>query len=150
VSALVLPGSAQEEAPTGSIGFPGALIGPDMTQLWQRFPPRSSALSWPATGQGREPLLARLSADPFLVEEDRVARQRRRLGLVRLLDWLAEQPGDTWQQRWRASGADTMGNADWWHPLLAWAGPGNSHGGCHREHPAGLRAAAGRRRCDPP
>ncbi|WP_211241229.1 site-specific integrase [Pseudonocardia spinosispora] len=128
MSALVLPGSVQETS-AGSIGSTAALIGPDMTQLWQRFPPRLSAPSWPATEQGREPLLARLSATPFLVEEDRVARQRRRLGLVRLLDWLEEQPGDTWQQRWQASDADMMGNADWWHPMLAWARPQNPHGG---------------------
>jgi len=25
------------------------------------------------------------------------------------MDWLADQPGDTWQQRWVASGADTAG-----------------------------------------
>jgi hypothetical protein len=73
------------------------LLGPDMTQLWQRYPPRPAPPSWPATEQGRDALLARLLAGPFTVEEDRVARQRRRLGLVRLLDWLATLPGDTWQ-----------------------------------------------------
>ena len=61
--------------------------------------------------------------------EDRAARARRRLGLVRLLDWLAEHPGDTWQQRWLVSGADAMGNAEWWRPLLAWARPRNPRAG---------------------
>lgn len=115
-----------EQAPRGASG---ALIGPDMTQLWQRFPPRSPAPSWPMTEQAREALLARLLAPPFTVEENRVARQRRRLGLVRLLDWLTEQPGDTWQQRWLVSGADAKGNADWWRPLLAWARPRNPSAG---------------------
>ena len=100
-----------------------------MTQLWQRFPPRTSAPSWPATEQTREALLARLLAAPFTVEEDRAARARRQLGLVRLLDWLGEHPGDTWQQRWLASGADAMGNAEWWRPLLAWARPRNPRAG---------------------
>ena len=35
----------------------------------------------------------------------------QRLGLPLLLDWLEEQPGQTWQQRWLASGADTAGQA---------------------------------------
>ena len=29
------------------------------------------------------------------------------LGLASLLDWLEDQPGDSWQDRWLASGADT-------------------------------------------
>ena len=63
------------------------------------------------------------------LEEDRAARARRQLGLVRLLDWLGEHPGDTWQQRWLARGADAMGNAEWWRPLLAWARPRNPRAG---------------------
>ena len=122
-----------------------------MTQLWQRFPPRPSAPSWPATEQTREALLARLLAAPFTVEEDRAARARRRLGLVRLLDWLAEHPGDTWQQRWLVSGADAMGNAQWWRPLLAWARPRNPRAGVSTS--SNLRVCAlllDRRRRDPP
>jgi len=37
----------------------------------------------------------------------------RRFGLVRVLDWLEQQPGATWQERWIASGADAAGNAGW-------------------------------------
>jgi hypothetical protein len=114
-----------EPAPTAA----AAVIGPDMTQLWQRFPPRTSAPSWAATEQAHEALLATLLAAPFTVDEDRVGRARRRLGLVRLLGWLAEQPGETWQQRWLVSGADAMGNAEWWRALLAWARPRNPRAG---------------------
>ena len=32
--------------------------------------------------------------------------QRRVRGLALLLDWLAAQPGETWQDRWLASSAD--------------------------------------------
>lgn len=42
---------------------------------------------------------------------DRVQQTRRR-GLPLLLDWLEDQPGQTWQQRWLASGADAAGE-DW-------------------------------------
>jgi len=80
-------------------------VGPDMQQLWRRFPPRAAATTWPVTEQRREPLLAELLAASALVDEGRAAQQRRRLGLTRLMDWLADQPGDTWQQRWVASGA---------------------------------------------
>ena len=31
------------------------------------------------------------------------------LGLKSLLDWLEDQPGDSWQDRWLASGADSAG-----------------------------------------
>ena len=119
MSAPVLPAPDQQMSSAGS----ARPIGPDMAQLWRRFPPRSPAASWPMTEQAREALLARLLTAPFTVEDGPAARARRRLGLARLLDWLAEHPGDTWQQRWLVSGADAMGNAQWWGPLLAWARP---------------------------
>ena len=79
------------------------------------------------------------------------ARARRRLGLVRLLDWLAEHPGDTWQQRWLVSGADAMGNAAVVAPAAGLgAATQPARRGVDLEQPAGLRAAAHRRRRDPP
>ena len=51
-------------------------------------------------------MLARLLAPPFRLDKPgRPARSGRR-GLTRILDWLAGQPGDTWQERWAASGAE--------------------------------------------
>jgi hypothetical protein len=120
------PMALDQQTPTAGFARP---IGPDMAQLWRRFPPRSPAASWPMTEQAREALLARLLTAPFTVEDGPAARARRRLGLARLLDWLAEHPGDTWQQRWLVSGADAMGNAQWWRPLLAWARPRNPRAG---------------------
>jgi len=120
---------AEVQAGRSPTAAAASLMGPDMSQLWQRFPPRNSTPSWPMTEQTREALLTRLLAAPFTVEEDRAARARRRLGLVRLLDWLTEQPGDTWQQRWLVSGSDVLGNAQWWRPLLAWARPRNPRAG---------------------
>jgi integrase len=62
-------------------------------------------------------VLARLLAPPFTLG-GADAQQRRRRGLIGVVDWLAEQPGSTWQQRWQASGAEALGNADWWRPWL--------------------------------
>jgi integrase len=41
---------------------------------------------------------------------------------LRLLDWLQAQPGQTWQERWKASGADTGGQGDpgWKSAPAAW------------------------------
>jgi hypothetical protein len=94
-----------------------AALAPDMRQLWQRFPPRPRPSTWPATERSRDELLARLLTPPFTVG-DQGARERRRRGLVGVVNWLAGQPGTTWQQRWSASGAEAMGNADWWRPAL--------------------------------
>ncbi|MGA2307604.1 MAG: site-specific integrase [Acidimicrobiales bacterium] len=67
-------------------------------------------------------------AASFAIDEGRIGQQKRRLGMVRLLGWLSDESGDTWQQRWEASGANEAGNADWWKPMLAWARPHKSHG----------------------
>ena len=46
--------------------------------------------------------------------------QERRRGLIRVLDWLEAQPGDTWQDRWITSGADAAGNPAWRGLLAGW------------------------------
>jgi len=56
--------------------------------------------------------MTRLMADPFL-GGPATGLQNRRRGLTRILDWLERQPGDTWQDRWLASAADTCGNQAW-------------------------------------
>jgi hypothetical protein len=55
--------------------------------------------------------MARLLDDPLTATLGLQADRRR--GLVRVLDWLEHQPGDTWQDRWLASGADAEGNLAW-------------------------------------
>lgn len=81
------------------------------TLISARFPGRSRAAGWPATMQGREQVLDRLTRTPFLLDSAGAQKERRR-GLVALLDWLGAQPGESWQDRWLAGGADTAG-ADW-------------------------------------
>ncbi|MGN9789320.1 tyrosine-type recombinase/integrase [Nonomuraea sp. ZG12] len=64
--------------------------------------------TWWQTRQEREALTARLLSsftNPEAARRDLV----RRRGLTKLLDWLERQPGDTWQDRWLASGADAAG-----------------------------------------
>ena len=99
--------------PSGGATVPA--YGPDMQRLHRRYPARVVPPSWSGTCQDRDQLLARLLAPPFT---DVAMRARRQRGLVSVLDWLAGQPGHTWQERWQASGADELSNADWWRPSL--------------------------------
>jgi integrase/ribosomal protein S28E/S33 len=73
-----------------------------------RFPARPVAQAWPASGQDRARVLALVAAAAAGLPESRIHANHRR-GLPVLLDWLEEQPGRTWQQRWLASGADAAG-----------------------------------------
>jgi len=76
------------------------------------YEPRPSEQNWWQTRQSRQGLVERLLGlftDPGA---GRTRDKTRRRGLVKLLDWLQRQPGDTWQDRWLASGADSAG-FDW-------------------------------------
>jgi hypothetical protein len=106
------PSSARQPAPPGR-------AAEDVSALLIRFPPRSPATAWPATGQTREQVLDRLFAPPF-VPASPVSQAHRRRGLRRMLDWLTDQPGDTWQERWIASGADAAGNPAWRGLVMDW------------------------------
>jgi hypothetical protein len=83
-----------------------------MAELSRRFPSRALEADWPVTGQRRGHVLARLLAPPFTASGD-AQQSSRRIGLTKLVHWLEEQPGRTWQQRWVASGADAAGNLGW-------------------------------------
>ena len=89
-------------------------------QLLSRFPPRVVAGSWPATQAGRSQVLSRLLAPPFALEHSG-SQQSRRLGLLCVVNWLQTQPGNSWQDRWLASGAQ---DHDDWRELLASAPAG--------------------------
>lgn len=92
-----------------------AVSGPDMKQLHRRYPARDVPVSWPGTCLDRDVLVSRLLAPPFT---DPAMRVRRTRGVVSVVDWLGDQPGRTWQERWQATGADALGNADWWRPFI--------------------------------
>jgi len=81
-------------------------------ELRRQFPPRPQQTSWPHTTQSREEVLHRLDHSPFRAEHRRTHVPRLR-GVGKFLDWLATFPGDTWQQRWLASGQQESSGADW-------------------------------------
>ena len=62
--------------------------------------------------------MQRLSDGPFLAGNPLTADSRH-LRLGRMLDWLASQPGQTWQERWQASGAEQAGR-QWPQLPAAW------------------------------
>ena len=73
---------------------------------------------WPATRQDREEAFERLTSGIFVLDND-ASQERRRRALKWFLDWLSDQPGETWQQRWMASGADAAGG-NWRQEPIAW------------------------------
>jgi integrase len=99
VTVAANPGGRAAQVTPARTGQPG----------WRsRFPARPVAESWPAAGQDRAPVLALVASASAGLPESRIHASHRR-GLPVLLDWLGEQPGRTWQQRWLASGADAAG-----------------------------------------
>jgi site-specific recombinase XerD len=87
--------------------------------LRAQFPARVVPATWTATCLDRDGVIARLVVPPF-TPDSADSQPRRRLMLLRMLDWLQAQPGDTWQERWIASGASTDGRIDWRVPAIEW------------------------------
>ena len=87
--------------------------------LRERFPPRLAEAAWNLTRQDRAAVLGRLMAPPFALANSS-SQSYRKFGLIRVLDWLAAQPGRTWQDRWNASGAAIDGHADWRPAVAQW------------------------------
>jgi integrase-like protein len=85
--------------------------------VMRQFPPRPHPGRWPGATLDREQASAMLLAPPFRMESRGGQRQRSRcLGLI--LDWLQDQPGATWQERWTASGAED--GVDWRDLAAGW------------------------------
>jgi integrase len=82
---------------------------PEQPPEWE---PRPLPGTWWQTCQEREALAGRLLTAFTSAAAGRGRDQTRRRGLAKLLDWLQSQPGETWQDRWLASGADAAG-FDW-------------------------------------
>jgi hypothetical protein len=83
---------------------------------------RPDAVSWPQTRASRDQVTARMLE---LAGQAAGSLPLHRMSVRRLLDWLEDQPGSTWQQRWKASGAEKAGK-NWAVPL---AGSGRRGGG---------------------
>jgi hypothetical protein len=106
--------------------FPDIGMGPEapisqtrmLAALVVRFPPRPVDTHWPCAAHGRAQVLELMSSASVAAPDSHIQRMQRR-GLPALLDWLEEQPGDTWQERWLRSGADAAGE-DWARTPAQW------------------------------
>ncbi len=78
----------------------------------REFPPRSLAASWPATRASRDTVVSEAMACSYAGAENSQSRHFRRLGVLRMLDWLEAQPGSSWQDRWHA-GCRAAAAQDW-------------------------------------
>jgi hypothetical protein len=92
---------------------------PQLADVRMRFPARTVAESWPATTAGRAELVTRLQQPPFPRDNART-QSARRLAVQRMLDWLEQFDGLTWQQRWNTSTAVVQPYQDWRGEALAW------------------------------
>jgi hypothetical protein len=106
---------------TGTVTFPGIAARPSKARRESArtaFPPRPAVTDWPATGQDRGEVFQQLSSGIFVLA-NADSQERRKRALTWFLDWLSAQPGETWQQRWMASGADEAGG-NWRDQPIAW------------------------------
>ena len=99
-----------------------AMPGPTQngSELLTRFPPRPVASSWSTTETGRSQMVGRVLAPPFALAHS-ISQQSRRQGVLAVVSWLQARPGDTWQARWLASGAEQQ--TDWRSLVDTPAGP---------------------------
>ena len=109
ISAVAAP--AEQSKDTNGDWPPQSDDTRDVAAWRARFPPRPTVDRWPATGVDRQALDQRAS-EALCAPVSKSIRLLGLRGLLMLLDWLAEHPGDTWQERWLASGADAAGD-DW-------------------------------------
>ena len=85
---------------------------PRNSRLREQFPPRPAREWWPAMDQDQDEVLRRLTSPPFLPKVNATGAGRRR-GTAKVLRWLSSFQGDTWQQRWEASGAEDHPGSSW-------------------------------------
>jgi integrase len=83
-----------------------------------RFPSRPIAATWPIEFCNRQTAIQLATHAPLVIRNPVVQAKRVR-GLGHLLDWLTDQPGDSWQQRWRNSAAEALGSR-WRQAPIAW------------------------------
>lgn len=97
-----------------------------VARLIERFPPRPRSPSWPTTVLPRGQMEHLVSSSPLLGGLDERTRLARLRGVGIVIDWLETKPGDNWQQRWDASGADDPTPSDWRRLVTDAGGPGRS------------------------
>ena len=106
-------------AGTQDEAVPARRLTAETAVLWRKFPPRSLAASWPATRASRDTVVSEAMACPYAAGENDQSRYFRRLGVLRMLDWLEVQPGSAWQDRWHA-GCRAAAGQDWRDTAERW------------------------------
>jgi site-specific recombinase XerD len=101
----------------GDVGVSTAAVAP--CRPLSGFSARPVVAHWPATGYDRSQVLRLVSSALSALPDDSRIESNRRRGLPLLLDWLEEQTGHSWQERWLASGADAAGD-DWARRPAQW------------------------------
>lgn len=87
---------------------------------WEILPARPRPVCWPQTQLSAEGLFERmqaLSLDYNLNNPKPNVRVRR--AAPKMLEWLQQWPGDTWQERWLASGLEDR-DGRWVDEFIAW------------------------------
>jgi site-specific recombinase XerD len=108
------------------------------TQLRARFPARPAEDWWPHTAPPSEEIVQRLASPPFVAAAPATQAGRRR-GVVKLLGWLSSFPGQSWQERWLASGVEDHPGAAWVALPMEWlTAVGESTSYDEAELPSGL------------
>lgn len=110
---------------------PPGPAAPEGAQVMRQFPPRPRPDRWPGTVLDREQASALLLAPPFRLENGNGQRQRSR-SLGQVLDWLAGQPGATWQERWAVSATGQAGSS-WRESAVAWLTAADRLPACDRQ-----------------
>ncbi|MFF7082649.1 site-specific integrase [Streptomyces lavendulae] len=87
-----------------------SLTGNAHRALLEAFPPREVPAWWAATTESFEQVNARLV--PLTWSKSKKTREHRMRGVRRVLRWLETFDGQTWQDRWSASGSDAL-RRDW-------------------------------------
>jgi len=85
--------------------------------------------SWPATRLSTEQA-TRLLASPLVVPTAE-RRYKRTAGITLLLDWLTDQTGESWQERWNSSGAEQTARG-WRRLPIGWLRE-RGHGPWHQQ-----------------
>lgn len=93
-------------------------VSSEARALLEKFPPRPVPAGWPRTRQDRAAVEDRMATAPFR-GDDSQARCHRKVSLQVVLDWLELYPGQSWQQRWDATGTGGDGQRDWRQRLVA-------------------------------
>src|ERR1700745_2133819 len=85
--------------------------------LRRAFPPRPDETAWPTSLLSAGQIIARIDAPPFRPAN---GTGYRRDATTRILDWRAASPGSSWQQRWKASGAEDRPREQWLDLPMRW------------------------------